>query len=85
MCTLSDAYRLACAVEADDDDGKFVLPMNYIQYSIVVPTEVANLVKYSWRPLRRWYMVAFAAAVIAANALGLLDKRPSLGLRRDLR
>jgi hypothetical protein len=56
-------YRLARAVEADDDDGKLVFP---VSQSIGISTgkekreRVANLVRYSWRPLRRWYIVARA-------------------------
>jgi hypothetical protein len=56
-------YCLARAVEADDNDGKLVLP---VSQSIGISAgqekceHVANLVRYSWRPLRRWYIVARA-------------------------
>ena len=60
--TVKRTYSLARAVEADDNDGKFVFPASQsigIFYTRKCE-RVANLVRYSWRPLRRWYIVARA-------------------------
>lgn len=55
------AHRLARAIEANDDDGKLVLPVNYSNENFTLRGGLrvegaSDLVRYSWRPLRRWYI-----------------------------
>jgi hypothetical protein len=55
------AHRLARAIEANDNDGKLVLPVNHNNENFTLRGGLrvegaSDLVRYSWRPLRRWYI-----------------------------